>query len=37
MFTKDNFKQRTCILEGGATDEQVGDIENIIVKNLLKI
>ena len=37
MFTKRNFKQRICILEDGASGEQVGDIEKIIVKNLLKI
>ena len=33
MFTKNNFKQRICILEDGASGEQVGDIEKIIVKN----
>jgi hypothetical protein len=37
MFTKRNFKQRMCILEDGASGEQVGDIEKIIVKNLFKI
>ena len=37
MFTKKNFKQRTSILENGASGEQVGDIEKIIVKNLFKI
>jgi hypothetical protein len=37
MFTKNNFKQRICILEDGASGEQVGDIEKIIVKNLFKI
>ena len=37
MFTKNNFKQRICILEDGASGEQVGDIEMIIVKNLFKI
>jgi hypothetical protein len=37
MFTKRNFKQRKCILEDGASGEQVGDIEKIIVKNLFKI
>jgi hypothetical protein len=37
MFTKRNFKQRICILEDGASGEQVGDIEKIIVKNLFKI
>ena len=37
MFTKNNFKQRICILEEGASGEQVGDIEKITVKNLFKI
>jgi hypothetical protein len=37
MFTKNNFKQRICILEEGGSDEQVGDIEKITAKNLLKI
>ena len=37
MFTKRNFKQRMCILEDGASGEQVGDIEKIIVKNLFRI
>jgi hypothetical protein len=37
MFTKRNFKQHICILEDGASGEQVGDIEKIIVKNLFKI
>jgi hypothetical protein len=37
MFTKRNFKQRICILEDGASGEQVGDIEKIIVRNLFKI
>jgi hypothetical protein len=37
MFTKNNFKQRICILEDDASGEQVGDIENIIIKNLFKI
>jgi hypothetical protein len=37
MFTENNFKQRTCILEEGASGEQVGDIEKITVKNLFKI
>jgi hypothetical protein len=36
MFTK-KFKQRICILEDGASGEQVGDIEKIIVKNLFTI
>ena len=34
---KNNFKQRICILEDGASGEQVGDIEKMIVKNLFKI
>ena len=34
---KNNFKQRICTLEEGASGEQVGDIEKIIVKNLFKI
>jgi hypothetical protein len=37
MFTKTNFKQNICILKDGTSGEQVGDIEKIIVKNLLKI
>jgi hypothetical protein len=37
MFTKNNFKQHICILEDGASGEQVGEIEMIIVKNLFKI
>ena len=37
MFIKNNFKQRICILEDGASGEQVGDIKKIIVKNLFKI
>jgi hypothetical protein len=37
MFTKNNFKQRICILEDGASGEQVGEIEKIIVKKLFKI
>jgi hypothetical protein len=37
MFTKNNFKQPICSLEDGASGEQVGDIEKIIVKNLFKI
>jgi hypothetical protein len=37
MFTKNNFKQHICILEDGASGEQVGDIEKITVKNLFKI
>ena len=32
-----NFKQRIFIVEDGASDEQVGDIEKIIVKNLFKM
>jgi hypothetical protein len=37
MFTKNSFKQRICILEDGASGEQVGGIEKINVKNLFKI
>jgi hypothetical protein len=37
MFTKNNFKQRICILEDGASGEQVGDIEKITIKKLFKI
>ena len=37
MFTKNNFKQRISILEDGASGEQVGDIEKIIVNNLFKM
>ena len=37
MLTKNNFKQRICILEDGASGEKVGDIEKIIVKNLFEI
>ena len=36
MFTKNNFKKHICILEDGASGEQVGDIEKIIVKTCLK-
>jgi hypothetical protein len=37
MFTKNNFKQRICILEDNASGEQVGDTEKTIVKNLFEI
>jgi hypothetical protein len=37
MFTKNNFKQRICILKDDASGEQVGDIEKIIVQNLFEI
>jgi hypothetical protein len=37
MFTKINFKQRMCILQDGASGEQVGDIEKVIVQNLFEI
>ena len=37
MFTNKHFKQRISIVEDGASGEQVGDIEKIIVKNLFKI
>jgi hypothetical protein len=31
------FKQRICILEDGASGEQVDDIKKIIVQNLFEI
>ena len=34
---KNNFKQHISILKDGASGEQVGDIETIIVKNLFKL
>jgi hypothetical protein len=34
---KKNFKQRICILQDGASGEQVGDIEKIIVQKLFEI
>jgi hypothetical protein len=34
---KKQFQQRICILEEGASGEQVGDIEKITVKNLFKL
>ena len=34
---KKKFKQCVCILEDGASGEEVDDIDKIIVKNLLKI
>ena len=37
MLTKKKFKQLICIVEDGASGEQVGDIEKIIVENLFKI
>jgi hypothetical protein len=37
MFTKKKFKQRICILQDGASGEQVGDIEKIIVQNFFEI
>ena len=37
MFTKNDFKQHISILQDGASGEQVGDIEQINVKNLFKI
>jgi hypothetical protein len=37
MFTKKKFKQRICILQDGASGEQVGDIDKIIVQNLFEI
>jgi hypothetical protein len=36
MFTKNNFKQHICILEDGASGEQVGDMEKITIKICLK-
>jgi hypothetical protein len=36
MFKKNNVKQRICILQDGASGEQVGDIEKIIVQNLFE-
>jgi hypothetical protein len=35
MFTK-KFKQSICILQDGASGEQMGDIEKIIVKKLFR-
>ena len=37
MFTENNFKQCLCILEVGASGEEVGDIVKMIVKILFKI
>ena len=37
VHKKNNFKQRISIVKDSASGEQVGDIEKIIVKNLLKI
>ena len=37
MFTTNNFKQRIRILQDGASGEQVGDIEKIIVQKLFQI
>jgi hypothetical protein len=37
IFTKNNFKQRICILEDGASGGASGVIEEIIVKNLFQI
>ena len=37
VHKKNNRKQRIFILEDGASIEQVGDIEKIIIKNLFKI
>jgi hypothetical protein len=37
MFTTNNFKQRICMLQDGASGGQVGDIEKIIVQNLFEI
>ena len=37
VHKKTNSKERISIVEDGGSDEQVGDIEKIIVKNLFKI
>ena len=37
MSTKNNLKQCISIVQDGASGEQVGDIEKIIVKNMFKI
>jgi hypothetical protein len=37
MFTKNNFKQRICFLQDGASGEQVGDIEKRIVQNYIYV
>ena len=37
VHKKNNSKQRLSTLEDGASGEQVGDIEKIIVKNVFKI
>ena len=37
MFTKNKIKQHIFVVEDGASCEQVGDIEKIVVKNLFKI
>jgi hypothetical protein len=34
---KKKFKHRICILQDGASGEQMGDIEKIIVQNLFEI
>jgi hypothetical protein len=34
---KKQFQTHTCILQDGASGEQVGDIEKIIVQNLFEI
>ena len=36
ILHKNNFKQRISIVEDGASGEQVGDIEKIIVKTCKK-
>ena len=36
IYQKNNFKQRISIVEDGASGEQVGDIEKIIVKTCSK-
>ena len=37
IHNKNNFNQRISALEDGASGEQVGEIEKIIVKNLFKL
>ena len=37
IYVHKKIKHRISILEDGASGEQVGDIEKIIVKNLFKI
>jgi len=37
ICSQKSISNNVCILEDGASGEQVGDIEKIIVKNLFKI